>query len=108
MNSMEQMEARIKEAFADEQYVKELFALEKPEDAQAKLREKGISMTLEEVKAIPQALQMLQANDGELSEDALEDVAGGFAVTASVLGAAVAMFVGGAGVGVAASVARGW
>ena len=99
MNSMEQMEARIKEAFADEQYVKELFALEKPEDAQAKLQEKGISMTLDEVKAIPKMLKAAQMNGDELSEDLLEDVAGGVLTVAAATIIAAGIGAGGAIIG---------
>ena len=89
---MEILQARVKEAFADETFVKELFALEAPEDAQAKLKEKGIVLSLDEVKSIPKALKAAQMNGDELSEDALEDVAGGVltVAAATVIGAGIA------------------
>ena len=89
MNTEERvnLEARIKEAFSDQEFTKELFEMEKAEDAQAKLQEKGIKMTLDEVKALGKALQQAHSNNGELSEDALENVAGGIAaeITAGII-----------------------
>ena len=70
---------KLRAAFADEAFVKELFALEEPEDVQKKLAERGIEMSLDEIKAIPQAFAAAQKQEGggELSEDDLENVAGG-------------------------------
>ena len=79
------LEMRVKEAFADETFIKELFALEAPEDAQTKLKEKGIVLTLDEVKSIGRALQRANENNDELSEEALEDVAGGVLTEAAAI-----------------------
>ena len=75
-------EERIKEIFADEEFVKELFSKETPEEAQALLAEKDIDVSIEElVKLKDIIVAKLQAvkngESAELTEADLEDVAGG-------------------------------
>ena len=75
-------EERIKEIFADEEFVKELFSRETPEEAQALLAEKDIDVSIEElVKLKDIIVAKLQAAENsesaELTEADLEDVAGG-------------------------------
>ena len=75
-------EERIKEIFADEEFVKELFSKETPEEAQALLAEKGIDMSIDElVKIKDLVVAKLQAAENgesdELTEEDLIDVAGG-------------------------------
>ena len=75
-------EERIKEVFADEEFVKELFSKETPEEAQALLAEKDIDVSIEElVKLKDLVVAKLQAAENsesaELTEADLEDVAGG-------------------------------
>ena len=68
-------EELIKEVFSDEEYVKSLFESESWEAAQASLKEKGIDMTIDQLK---QMIDILKNNTtGELSEDDLETVTGG-------------------------------
>ncbi len=74
---MRELESLLSEAFADEEFVTVLFALDTAEEAQAMLKDKGIEMTLDEVKRLPDAMAMARTGEGELSEDDLEDVAGG-------------------------------
>ena len=74
---MRELESLLSEAFADEEFVTALFALDTAEEAQAMLKDKGIEMTLDEVKRLPDAMAMARTGEGELSEDDLEDVAGG-------------------------------
>ena len=75
-------EKRIKEVFADEVFVKQLFSLETPEEAQTALKAKGIEMSREEVLKLRDALvaasQEAGAGGGELSTEQLDNVAGGF------------------------------
>lgn len=93
----------IKAAFADEAFKKELLGLETASQVQAALNEKGIMFTEEELFSIHEILLKLecgeisrkqlehwaeQAENGTLSEEALELVSGG-----SVLGT-VAMIAG--------------
>ena len=75
-------EERIKEIFADEEFVKELFSKETPEEAQALLAEKGIDMSIDElVKLKDLVVAKLQAAENgestELTEEDLSDIAGG-------------------------------
>lgn len=67
--------ATVKEILANEEVAIEFFSKETPEEAQAFLKDKGVEISLEEVKEIGAALEKMQ--DGELSEDDLENVAGG-------------------------------
>ena len=79
------IEKRIKDAFSDEMFVRELFSLDTPEDAQSKLLEKGIMLSLDEVRMIPRALRKAQQIGDELSESDLEDVAAGVITPMAVL-----------------------
>lgn len=67
--------ATVKEVLANEEVAMEFFSKETPEEAQAFLKDKGVEISLEEIKEIGAALEKMQ--DGELSEDDLENVAGG-------------------------------
>ena len=86
-------EDRVKEVFSDEEFVKELFSKETPEEAQAMLAEKDIEVSVEElVKLRDLLIKKAQQAEGseELNDDELEDVSGG------IIGFAIAMLVGGA------------
>ena len=54
-----------------------IFSLDTAEEAQVMLKNRGIEMTLDEVKRLPDAMAMARTSEGELSEDDLEDVSGG-------------------------------
>lgn len=87
-------EERIKEIFADEEFVKELFSKETPEEAQAMLAEKEINMSIDElVKIKDLVVAKLQAAENgestELTEEDLADVAGGAAVLFAIMGLVV-------------------
>ena len=78
-------EERIKEVFSDEAFVKELLSKETPEEVQELLEDKDIEMSIGEIeKAKEMILKKLEDPDAELelSDEDLEDVAGG-----SLLGA---------------------
>ena len=82
-------EERIKEVFSDEEFVKELFSKETPEEAQAMLAEKDIDLTVEELIQLRELIikkAQQTDNDEELCDDDLEDVAGGSVI---LLGIAV-------------------
>ena len=68
---------RINEVFSDEAFVQNLFLLETPEEAQAALREKGIEVSIEELNQLRDIIFSNIDEDGELSLDALDNVAGG-------------------------------
>ena len=65
----------LKAAFADEAFVKSLFELESAAEVQAALKEKNVELSEEELLAI--CAFFAKAKDGELSEEMLEQVAGG-------------------------------
>ena len=75
-------EKRIREIFADEEFVKEFWSKETPEEAQAFLAEKEIDVSVEELIKIRDIVEKkLQATANgeatELTEEELSDVAGG-------------------------------
>lgn len=78
----------------DKQYVKELMALESIEDIKDKFACAGIDFTTEEIEELVAAVVASTASeDGELSENTLDNVTGG-----SILG--MAIFIGLTAVGV--------
>ena len=87
-------EERIKEVFSDEEFVKELFSKETPEEAQALLAEKEIDMSIDELVKLKDivAAKLQAAENGEsteITEEDLADVAGGVAVLFAIMGLVV-------------------
>ena len=78
-------EERIKEIFADEEFVKELFSKETPQEAQELLAEKDIDISIEYLcKVMEKATEKQENPDtAELTDEALEEVSGGAAVARS-------------------------
>ena len=75
-------EERIKEVFSDEEFVKELFSKETPEEAKALLEEKDIDFSIEDLVKLREIIiakmeQQASSEEGELGEDELKDVSGG-------------------------------
>ena len=73
-------EERIREVFSDELFVKQLFEQEEPEAVQALLAEKEIDLSVEEIVKFQELLEKHmngKLNLDELSDEDLEDVAGG-------------------------------
>ena len=124
---------KVKAVFADEAFMKQLFELETAAQVQAALKERGVELTEEEILGIRDFIIKVergeisaeqlekwaaQGENGELSEEALEQVAGGSITIAGLIalvGAKAAItglvtVVGAAiGAGVAAGVDRhGW
>jgi len=95
-------EKRIKEVFSDEVFVKGLLELEAPEEVQAALKTKDIDFTMDEIMRLHDELVKTGKKadeNGELSLEQLDDVAGGLdpiSGTALLIFALVAIFVGGA------------
>jgi len=63
-------EERIKKVFSDEEFVKELFSKETPEEAQALLAEKEIDMSIDELVKLKDlvAAKLQAAENGESTE----------------------------------------
>ena len=88
---------KLKKIFSDEEFVIELLGLENPEDVQVLLKTKGIDLDLDQIckfgEMLDKKLSALTAEEGEISEEELEDVAGGwFAIVMPI----VSTIVGGA------------
>ena len=82
-----------------------------PEEAAEKINADGFDFTADEIKEFGVQLQKVaasQAEEGELSEDALSEVAGGIVISAAVLGAGVALFTAGVTFGYKVARDRGW
>lgn len=79
-----QLQAKIE---ADKGLGEKLFSLENPEDVQSLLQEQGLVFSLEEIGMLKKALVKVLDKGGtsELSDEELEDVAGGFVLTATAL-----------------------
>jgi predicted ribosomally synthesized peptide with nif11-like leader len=75
-----QLQAKLE---ADGNLGEKLFSLETPKEVQSFLREQGIEFSLEEINTLRDALVRVaqKGENGELSDEALEDVAGGIAAT---------------------------
>ena len=90
-------EERIKEIFSDEAFVKELLSLDAAADIQALLKTKGIELDLDQIEKakeiVAKKLAIIAAGE-ELGDDDLDDVSGGFAVTALGVASAIITVVG--------------
>ena len=97
-------EERIKEVFSDEEFVKELFRKETPEEAKALLEEKDIDFSVEDLIKLREIViakmeQQTTGEEVELGEDELEDVSG---VTLKlIIGAIISVLVNAAFIGYA-------
>lgn len=78
-------EALIKEVFSDREFVESLLELETAEEVQAALKEKNLDLSVEDIENIQKAL--ITQESSELSEEEMENVAGGFAITAVAVSA---------------------
>ena len=72
---------KLKELFLSESFKKEAESVKTAEELQEVFRKNGLEMTIEEVVDLcgKIARQMEAGENGEISEDALEDVTGGIA-----------------------------
>lgn len=68
----------------DKVFVEKMLSLETPEDVQHLFCENGVDFTLEEIMAIGAELdRQFHKQNGELDENALDDVSGGVIITAA-------------------------
>ena len=102
---LEALQAKLEEAMKDKDFAEKLMAIEEPEDVRKTLLEKDIDLSVEEIGQIGEALSKQTSKDGELSEDELEEAAGGTLIGA--LGIAILTMLGvSLGVGVTAAATR--
>ena len=74
---LEALQAKLKEVMADKTFAEKLLSLEEPEDVKKALEEKGVSLTLDEIRQMAEDAIREDEGDGELSDDELDMVAGG-------------------------------
>ena len=79
------MEEKIRELMAREGFVEKVLACEEPEQVQELFAAEGVELSLEEVKAVGQKLNEALGESDELDEEALDNVAGGSAIVATVV-----------------------
>ena len=94
-------EAAIREVFSDENFVKGLFELETPEAVQQALRQKDITLSVDEIVKIRELLLKRLETGEELSEEEMESVSGGAVITSIIFISALfaGALIGGAAVG---------
>ena len=108
------VEAALKEkvvnAFSDEALLETVLKSEDMAEIQGALKAKGIDMSLDEVKKMTEQIDAQMENDGELTDDQMEQVAGGIvtAFSACTLGVLLAYKAATVGASVAGSVVGGY
>lgn len=113
---------KIKEIFADEAFVKSLMELGSAAEVQEALKEKGIELTEDDIMALRDIILKVeegeisgeqleswaaQAEDGELPEEMLELVSGGFVISSLLIGIAITTAATGAAVGTTVGIGAG-
>lgn len=86
----------------DKSFVVDMLSQETAEDVQNLFQKNGVDVSMEEVNELGKVLNHLENSGDELSEESLESISGGFAITgAAVLAVAKAVIaVGGAGLAI--------
>lgn len=75
---MEEKQVKLEELMKDEAFLDAIFSKESSEEVQKLFAEKGVELTMEEIDGLAAAiLQASQEQNGELSVDTLDSVAGG-------------------------------
>ena len=90
MDENEKLQSLLK----DEAFVERLLKMT-PEEVQKALEEEGVHFTVEEINQAGEAIKAIAENDGELTEEALENVAGGGKLGKKVGSFVLGMVVGG-------------
>ena len=79
------MQEKFEKLMQDEAFAEKLLSLDEDTEIQALLSENGVEFTLEQIAAIKKGvIAQLNGEDAELSDEDLEDVAGGIAVGAAI------------------------
>jgi predicted ribosomally synthesized peptide with nif11-like leader len=87
MNDNEKV-AKLKEIFADKEFVEKVLAMETAEEVQAAIKEKGVEISVSEIESVKAELanQASSPDSDEVSDEQLENVAGGFAISTLICG----------------------
>ncbi|MBR1729834.1 MAG: Nif11-like leader peptide family RiPP precursor [Selenomonadaceae bacterium] len=76
---------KLKEIFADKDFTAKVLEMETPEEVQKAVKTKGVEMSLEEIDSIKDFVEKNSEGE-ELTDDQLENVAGGSITVAAVVG----------------------
>ena len=99
---------KLKELENDKTFMTMLFAQDTPEKIQEAFASKGIDLTLDQVKSLVVSTVNAAENNGdEIDETALDNVAGGFAITTAVVGWACASLIAAGGIAIGWRLAKG-
>jgi len=71
------MNEKLNTLLEDQDFIEKLTNTETDTEVQALLAENGVELTLEEINAVKKGVEARISEEGELSEDDLENVAGG-------------------------------
>ncbi len=88
-------EQKIRDIFSDEQFVKELLDLETPEEVKVVLADHDIDVTVDDIMQVKELFEKKQ--NGEISDEELENVSGGFLLELLIMGVTAAVLTGTAG-----------
>lgn len=90
MNQEEKI-AKIQEVLADKDFIAKVMEMENPEEVQKAFQAKGIELTLEEIEDAKKEIgnRLENADSEEISDEQLEQVAGGVIGTAVTIATAV-------------------
>ncbi|MBO6159500.1 MAG: hypothetical protein J6P72_09640 [Firmicutes bacterium] len=93
---------RLNQLLEDKAFVEKMMSLDTKEEVKEIFNANGVDFTMEDVEDMAKELERVSEAGDEISEDALEDVAGGFAITLAGVVAAgkIAVAVGAAGLSI--------
>ncbi|MBO6159512.1 MAG: hypothetical protein J6P72_09700 [Firmicutes bacterium] len=93
---------RLNQLLEDKAFIEKMMSLDTKEEVKEIFNANGVDFTMEDVEEMAKELERAAEAGDEINESALEDVAGGFAITAAGLLAAgkIIVAVGGAGLAI--------
>lgn len=83
------IEEKLKELLADQEFAAALLNMESAEQVQQALQEKGVELEIADIEAVRKLLD--SPAEGELTDDALETVSGGSLTIMAAIGIATAI-----------------
>ncbi len=72
---------KLQQLMQDEKFLKEILDLETIEEVQHAFKEKGVNISTEDLKSVRELIIKFIDNNYELSEEELEEICGGSAIT---------------------------
>lgn len=78
------LKEKLKEFFSSEELSTQLLECQTPQEAKQLLAENGIDVTDDEIKILRDCIDKFVENDGQLSEEELSEISGGWSVSGIV------------------------